>query len=197
VKHLIWESGKATGFELSTGEVVRAAHLVLAVDPPALANLLLQDPPVGGKACITVHFASPDPITDGKFLVLNGSGAGIVNEVAPISNVAPGLAPDGQHLFSATILGPSAKTDTEIEAQVRKELNDWFPKAQPSNWRTLRVDRIRFAQTAQEPGFYGARPPAYDTEHGVWICSEVIENSSIEGAIQAGRRVAEGLLKNT
>ncbi len=194
VKRLTWEDDRVSGFELADGASVRSKNVVLALDPMTLARFLHQDVPPAGKYCTTLHFGSSKPIVEGKFLVLNGGVGGLVNEVAPMSNVSPSLAPSGQHLFSATILGPCARSDADLERAVVKELSEWFSNADAESWRLLQIDRITYAQMPQEPGFRDRRPAMYSEAEGVWICSELIENSSIEGAIVAGQRVAAGLL---
>ncbi len=183
--------GTVTGFRLQNGSVIQSDCVVLATDPLTLSSLLALPAPCDWKKCTTLHFASVEPITPGKLLVLNGTGEGIVNEVAPMSNVCPELAPAGQHLFSATVLGESTLSDVELTRMVVQELSVWFPRAPAEQWRLLRIDRIGFAQMQQEPDFQ----PMALRQKGAWICGEATVNSSIEGAILAGRAAARGLLE--
>ncbi len=51
------------------------------------------------------YYAAEEPLVTEPLLVLNGDGAGRVNNSAVISRVAPTYAPAGKHLVSVAVLG--------------------------------------------------------------------------------------------
>ncbi len=66
-------------------------------------------------------------------------------------------------------------------------MTGWFG-AEVSEWEHLRTYRIPKALPEWSSGVpYGGR----ERFEGVWLCGDYTENPSINGALRAGRRVAE------
>ncbi|MEL7209978.1 MAG: NAD(P)/FAD-dependent oxidoreductase, partial [Actinomycetota bacterium] len=87
---------------------IDADHVVVAVEGP-VAAALLDLPPVASNPATCVWLVAPDPPTDDRFLVLDGTGAGPARNVAVMTNVAPEYAPDRSALVAAACpaeLGP-------------------------------------------------------------------------------------------
>ncbi len=169
------------------GSYLEADEVVVAVDPGALERLVptLPRPPMLATTCM--YFAAPrSPIRE-PALVLNGGGPGPVNNLCVPSDVAPGYAPLDQALISTTILGDPGADDRQLEADVRRQMTGWFG-AEVSEWEHLRTYRIPKALPEWSSGVpYGGR----ERFEGVWLCGDYTENPSINGALRAGRRVAE------
>jgi phytoene dehydrogenase-like protein len=153
---------------------------------------LTHRPVVNGvKSSVCLTYAIQDPLVTEPYLLLNGSGHGLINEVAPLSIVSPDLAPNGGHLFSATVVG---QTEVHPEA-VEAELRTWFPAHSFRGLTLLKVDHIRDAQFAQPPGFQDGRP-AYETSiPNLWLAGDFSQNCSIDGAMQAGRQCAQSVAR--
>lgn len=74
-------------------------------------------------------------------VVIVGAGlAGLVNNVAVMSDVTPRYAPPGLALVSVSILHEPAGDEEAIARQVQTELGSWFG-AQVRQWRWLRTYR--------------------------------------------------------
>jgi phytoene dehydrogenase-like protein len=176
------------------GEWLRAGIVVLAAEGDAAAALtgLFSAPRPRPVSC--VYFSSERAPLEQPLLVLDGEGRGPVTTLAVPSLVAPGYAPAGGHLISATVLGAPAESDAALEAQVRHQLAGWFGAAQVARWRRLRIYRIPFAQFEQTPGVLD--PPQRPVRLGprLFVCGDHVENASINGAMVAGRRAAEAIL---
>jgi phytoene dehydrogenase-like protein len=138
------------------------------------------------------HFRLDRCLETKGYLCLNSHPESIVNEVAPVSEVSAGTAPNGGFVVSVTTLETSATED-----EIRKELNQKFKPQEGTCLDLIRVDCIQRAQVTQRPGFLSRRP-RYETIHpqAFWA-SDVHTNSSIDGAMSAGiavaRRVSEFL----
>ncbi|RYG46006.1 hypothetical protein EON79_11250 [bacterium] len=181
------EPGKVT---LASGESIAASAVVLACDPVTTARFLGEIPPKGNTST-TFWYAVPEPLVKGPFLVLNGTGKGLVNSVAPITNAQPAYAPSGRHLLSASVL----TSDPLDESSVRAELQTWFPEGRVDDWELLRTDLIPYAQTVQPAGFREHRPSVRTEMPGIFRAGEATENASIDGALQSGLRAAEEAMR--
>ncbi len=135
-----------------------------------------------------MYFETPEPVIKSKFIVLNGSGEGLANHVVPVTNLCPAAAPVGKHLVSLTLLDGADRTDTYLDVVLRKEMEAWFPNANPKQWRHLRTYRVRNAQLAQAPGFQKHAPSIETQTPGLFLAGEWVDNSSIEGAMRSGDR---------
>jgi phytoene dehydrogenase-like protein len=111
---------------------------------------------------------------------------GLINEVAPVSDIQPSYAPAGKSLASVTILGDRPESDAQLAELARKELEVMFPKASVNLWRFLRAYRVRYAQFDQPNGVFGSLPHNATDVEGLYFAGEFTTNSSIDGAIQSG-----------
>jgi phytoene dehydrogenase-like protein len=179
------------GVTLAGGERVEADVVVVATDGPAAAELVPGIRAPASLSATQLAFAAPaSPVGEG-ILVLDGEGSGPVNHLAVLSDVAPGLAPDGASLVSANVVGVADPDDERVEAAVRAQLGSWFGEADVARWRLLRVDRIAHAQPYQAPGALepAARPVRRTAR--LWVCGDHRDTASINGALGSGRRTGE------
>jgi phytoene dehydrogenase-like protein len=174
---------------LAGGGEVEAERIVIAA--PWEAERLLGvagEPPAWGVT--TLSFAAETSPVDEAVLVLNGSGAGRVNHVAVMSDVAPGYSPPGSALVTVTVLGIGTETDAALAQQVKDELGAWFG-GEVGAWKCLRVARIRRALPRRRTL---VPEPLAEARPGVWLCGDTRRHPSIEGAMRSGRETAEAIL---
>ncbi len=177
---------------LASGEELRSRIVVVATEEPEAARLTGHTSlrPSRGVTCL--YFAADDAPFDGADLVLDGDGAGPVNNLCVPSNVASGYAPPGAALISATILGlPNGET-ARLENSVREQLSGWFGPA-VQRWKHLRTYAIRHAQPGQEPPALADPQRPVRLVRGLFICGDHLDNASINGAMVSGRRAAEAI----
>jgi predicted NAD/FAD-dependent oxidoreductase len=110
-----------------------------------------------------------------------------------ISQVAPSYAPPGRSLVSVSLVGHSNEADEAIEREVRGQLEEWFG-TQVTDWRLLRLYRIRQALPDLPPRGQERPLPVLETGPGVIVCGDHLERGSIEGAMLSGRAAAERIL---
>ncbi len=186
----------ADHLELASGERRAASAVVVATDAAAAARLLpgLEVPASNAVGCL--HFDAPRPPLEGPWLVLDGEGEGPVSNLCVPSEVAPSYAPPGRSLVSASVLGPCAEKDAELEGAVRGQLGRWFGAA-VREWRLLRIDRIANALPRLEPGSAAPveRPPRIEAEGGgdLFVCGDHRAMPSLQGAMVSGRHAAEAV----
>jgi hypothetical protein len=124
--------------------------------------------------------------------VLDGDGAGPVNELAVPSVVAPSYAPEGRALIVASVPGRAAGDPRDLEARVRAQLGGWFGGAVLA-WRRLRTYEIPAALPDQTPA--SLEPPSRTSRRkdGIHACGDHLETGSMQGALASGRRAAEAI----
>lgn len=177
---------------LADGELIEAKAVVVATDPSSAVGLLpgMLAPRMNRVTCL--YFAAPEPPVEGPWLLLNGEGRGLVNNVAVMSEVSPAYAPAGQALVSVSVLGLPLAGEA-LDVRVRAELAQWFGPA-VDTWRHLRTYSLSAALPAQPPQ---ALEPAHRTVRlspGLYVCGDHRDNASIDGALGSGRRAAEAVL---
>jgi phytoene dehydrogenase-like protein len=186
-------SATAGGVSVVTPAETRTADAaVVATDPPTARTLTgVAAIPTSGRGFTTVYASLRRASAPGmgSRLVLNAE-CDAPNTVAPLSRVAPAYAPDGQHLYSGTFLGDQPDEDARLLDALRTALERWYPEARFGALEIVAVDRIDFAQVAQPPGFRG-NLPAIDAPDGrVVLAGDYTRWSSIQGALESGRRAA-------
>jgi len=179
---------------LAGGETLRARAVVIAADGPSAAHLVGEVEPAS-RSVTCFYYAADEPPVAEPILVLNGDGAGPVNNFAVISRVAPGYAPAGQHLVSAAVLGTHQLTDVQLGGFIIAQMKSWYGKI-ASTWRFLRSYRIRHAQPQQYPGALEPPQRPVRIRPGVYTCGDHRDNASINGALASGRRAAEAVVSD-
>jgi predicted NAD/FAD-dependent oxidoreductase len=126
--------------------------------------------------------------------MLNGEGTGVVNNAQVMSAVAPGYAPRGAALVTASVLEEHLGLDDEaLEAEARSQLGQWFGP-QVNGWQTLRVDRIKRALPRQDVGSLEPLERDPQLKKWLWVAGDWRATSSIDGALASGRHAAEQLV---
>jgi phytoene dehydrogenase-like protein len=175
-----------------------ADAVIVATDPPAARELTaVESIPTAAQACVTQYYTLPTgtDFETGKKLLLNASGTD-PNHVVPHSEVAPEYAPSDTALLSATFLGERDETDAELAEKTHTALESWYPDRRFDDLETLHTDRIPFAQFTQPPGIHERLPGPRKAGGGVYLAGDYTRWSSIQGAIESGRRAARAVLED-
>lgn len=175
---------------LQSGERIIADGIVVATDGTTAARLLPGRPAAAWRSVTCLYFAAPASPLGAPVLALNGSGQGLVNNVAVMSDVAPHYAPPGQALVSVSVLKDGLGDDAAVAAQVQQELTRWFGAA-AREWRWLRSYRIAQALPVRWPL---ERPAPAPVRPGVWAAGDFLATPSIQGAMEIGERVADAIV---
>lgn len=175
---------------LQSGERITADTIVVATDGASAAQLLPAIPAPSWRPVTCLYFAAPASPLAAPVLALNGSGTGLVNNVAVMSDVAPGYAPAQQSLVSVSVLKPTDADDATQATQVQAELEGWFGPGVRA-WRWLRTYRVDRALPVRWPLDVGA-PLA--VRPGVWVAGDFQASASIQGAMDSGERVADAIV---
>jgi phytoene dehydrogenase-like protein len=198
VNTIVIEDGRATGV-IVDGETVVASAVVVATDAPAAKTLTgIASIPTEGIGCTTVYLAGRQDPGIGKTLLLNGSGFGGVNHIAPLSNVAPSYAPQGKHLIAAVLLDTPDlrnRNPDSLNQLARAESARMLGQA-IEDWEVVATVHVPFAQFRQDPGFVAHLPRNRTGTLGLYLAGEYTVDSSINGAIQSGVNAANAILRD-
>jgi hypothetical protein len=137
------------------------------------------------------YYTSSTPPFSEPLLVLNGDGAGPINNLAVLTNVQPSYAPSGVSLISVTVLGGSDRTgEGALIEGVGAQLREWFGP-QVESWEFLRSFWIESAVPARPRLGCG-----WIEHEGVLYAGDYLSYGSQNGALRAGRRVAQAVLED-
>lgn len=186
---------------LTSGAVIQAGAVVVAVDASAAARLLVpQSVSLQTGEIETVsrrfnrttctYFAAPESPDTRKLLMLNPNRANAVHNVAVLTDVAPGYAPAGQVLVSVSTQGLDIVNEPALTERIQKELTEWYgPQVQ--TWRHLKTYHLPEALPAYNAGAE-ARP--LQLVRNLYQCGDQTSYPSLNAAMQTGRQVAEMLI---
>ena len=187
-----------TGIQVGVvdGDPVRAARVVVAVGPDAVADLTgLPSPATHGLQ--TWWFTTPEPPTKSALLTVDGRGRGPVVNTVVMTHTVPSYAPAGRHLIAATCLLPGGRAATRAttgaaqENDVRHHLAQIWG-ADVSAWEVIRRDDIVDALPAQPAPLGPPRSPRHSER--LYIAGDHRDTASIQGALASGERAARAIL---
>ncbi|MEO0558071.1 MAG: NAD(P)/FAD-dependent oxidoreductase [Bacteroidota bacterium] len=187
------EAVDASGVTLASGDRVQASAVVVATDANAAAHLVSEISPTSWRSTVCLYWASDLAPTHQLVLLLDGTGTGPVNNVQVMSAVAPGYAPDGKVLISASVIGAPSMSNAELDTAARRQLEGWFGR-RVSSWRTLPAARVPYALPARP----SLEPPELPLRirDGLYVTGDHRRNASINGAMIAGRHAAETVIRD-
>jgi phytoene dehydrogenase-like protein len=186
--HAVEPDGEGVRAETGDGPA-RADAAVVATDPRTAGELTGVDTPTEWRGCVTQYYRLDGRLDTGRRLLLNADGEA-PNEVVPVSAVAPEQAHEGETLVSATFLGDREEDDAELAALTESALAAWHPERSLSV-EAVHTARVEFAQFAQPPGVHEGLPDPDGPDGPVYLAGDYTLDSSIDGALESGRRAAE------
>jgi len=184
------------------GEPIRTRHLLLAVEEPAARRLLAgigldkrleRRGPMRGVTAM--YFAAPAPPMKESMLLLNGDGpsAGLVNNVAFMSEISNAYAPEGQALVSISVIGVPDLPQSRLEESVRTQMSRWFGDDTVAAWSHLATYRIHHALPDQGPPALEPVVRSPELAERVYVAGDYRETGSIHGAMHSGRLAGQEL----
>jgi phytoene dehydrogenase-like protein len=177
---------------LAGGETLSARAIVVAADGPSAAHLVGEAEPAS-RSVTCFYYSADEPPVAHPTIVLNGDGAGPVNNFAVMSRVAPSYAPAGKSLIAVSVLGTQLLTEDQLGGFIIAQMKNWFGPVAGS-WRYLKSYRVPHAQPQQFPGALEPPQRPVRIRPGVYLCGDHRDNASIHGAMVSGRRAAEAVL---
>lgn len=175
-----------SGVDTESEGRIAARAVIVATDGTSAADLLPGLPTVHWNAVTTHYYRSPRPPLRQPVITVDARQGPVVNSVV-LSEVAPGYAPAGVGLVSASVLGTSGADDQ----QVRQHLAHLYG-TDVTDWESLAAYSIPMALPAM-PAPHPLRRPVR-LSPGLYVCGDHRDTSSIQGALVSGRRAARAVL---
>ena len=186
------------GVTVETAErTLEADAAVVATDAATARELTaVAGIPTDGVSSTTQYYSLPEPGVDRQKILLHSDDAS-PNVVVPLSAVAPEYAPDDRALLCATFPERAAldREASSLAADTRRALDAWYPERSFDGLEPIHTERVPFAQFAQPPGVYDSLPAVTAPDGPVVLAGEYTEWSSIQGAMESGRRAAAAVIE--
>ncbi|MFA0964211.1 NAD(P)/FAD-dependent oxidoreductase [Roseivirga sp. BDSF3-8] len=173
-----------------SGKEFEGKYVLIATQAPALQKLSGFSCKVTYQSTSTFYFVADKPPYIEPILTLNGTGSGLINNVAVMSNIASSYAPEGKHLISASVIGDQAFDEYSILKTIKKELEQMFGK-EVTEWEHLHTYHIPYALPAQNHVQHEIAPAMMQISERNYICGDHLLNGSINAAMRSGRLAAE------
>lgn len=183
-----------TSVTLESGEALSARAIVLATDGAAATRLVpgLKSSLYRSVTCF--YYGAPEPPFSGPFLLLNGEGAGPINNLCVLTQIAPTYSTTKSQLISVSVLNHADPSTKDLATRVRQQLREWFGSP-VEDWEPIRTYHIPAAQPVQVPPFPNPFSRQTHVQDGVFVCGDFCATGTIDGAIFSGRRAAEDIRK--
>lgn len=175
----------ASGVDTEAEGRIDARAVIVATDGSSAADLLPGLPTVRWNAVTTLYYRTPEPPLRQPVITVDSRGGPVLNTVV-LSEVAPGYAPAGVGLVSASVLGAHGS-----DGPVRAHLAHLYG-TDVTAWESLAAYRIPMAVPAM-PAPHPLRAPVR-LSPGRYVCGDHRDTSSIQGALVSGRRAARAVL---
>ncbi|WDZ84717.1 NAD(P)/FAD-dependent oxidoreductase [Micromonospora cathayae] len=167
---------------------LRCRAVLVAVDPPAAAELLPTLPPVRMHSYTTYYHSAAAPPLIEPILLLDGDRRELVANTVVLSNAVPGYAPAGRHLVATSVVGPSAPPEPVVRAEAARLYG------RPTDeWEHLTTISIPHALPAAPPPQGRLRKPVALGD-GLYVAGDHRDSPSIQGALASGWRAAGAVL---
>jgi phytoene dehydrogenase-like protein len=187
------EPGRVT---LDDGSTLEARDVVVAAAGASAGRLMPAA--LGGplatrawKATCLVAFAADRSPLSRPTLVVSAETDGPIDNLTVPSDVAPGYAPLGQSLVTASVRDGFSAAD--VVEPVKRQAARWFGDA-VHGWRHLTTVDVRHALPDESPMARRSRMAGPRVSAGLWICGDHCSSASINGALASGRRCAEAIV---
>jgi hypothetical protein len=105
-----------------------------------------------------------NPPISSPFLILNGEGKGLINNLAIPTLTAPSYSSSGRHLIAVVVLDHQSIDNESLEGSVRSELLQWFGDP-VITWHHIITYHIDHALPDQSPPVSN---PAIDSRSKGW-----------------------------
>jgi phytoene dehydrogenase-like protein len=180
----------ANGVVLQNGDDIRARRVICAADSLSAAAIGSAEQTVPHRGTVALYFLADSPPYTEPLIMLNSDNSGPINNLAVVSNVQLSYAPEGKSLISASVIGDDTRLPQEaLLTKVRSQLHLWFG-SQTTRWEHIKTFAIAHALPARPRLESG-----WQQHNGVFYAGDYLSYGSQNGALAAGRAVAQYVLE--
>jgi phytoene dehydrogenase-like protein len=178
---------------LTNGQTITGKTIVIATEEPETKRLLNIPGKSNSKGEHCLYFSAENPPISSPFLILNGQGKGLINNLAIPTLTAPSYSSSGRHLIAVVVLDHQSMDNESLVLSVRRELLQWFGDP-VKNWSHIKTYHMGHALPDQSPPV--SNPAIYSgkVRDGVYTCGEYQSIPGIQWALLSGRMTAEQII---
>ena len=181
------------GVTLTNGQKITGKTIVIATEGPETERLLKRPVKSNSKRERCLYFSAENPPISSPFLILNGEGKGLINNLAIPTLTAPSYSSSGRHLIAVVVLDHQPMDNESLERSVRRELLQWFGDP-VRNWNHIKTYQIDHALPDQSPPVSNPAINSGKVREGVYTCGEYQSIPGIQWALLSGRMTAEQII---
>ena len=175
------------------GSTLRARAVVVATDPLTAAQLTALPEPAT-KGLVTWWFEAPEAPSEVPLIAIDGRRTAPLSprpvwNTAVVTAAAPSYAAPGRHLVEATCLLDRPDGDAP-EVEVLSHVAAIYG-CSTAGWHTIIRHRIPHALPVLLPPLRTRRDVSLG--HGLFVCGDHRDTSSIQGALVSGNRTAQAV----
>lgn len=174
---------------LSTNDSITSDYIIVATEPSALISNL-KNQQIKWKSCQNLYFTSSNRIIKQPFIGLI-PGDNLINNIfypTSIKNNHKGKS----ELISVTVVKNHNLSEEELIHQVKKELNE---NCKIRDLKFLKLYDITKALPNLDNLQNEISPTETKLKDGIFLAGDVLLNGSLNAAMIAGERAAEGVLE--
>jgi len=186
------DNGRVT---LTNGQKINAKTIVIATEGPETQRLLKKPVTSVSKGERCLYFSAEIPPITKPFLILNGEGKGVINNLAIPTLTASSYSSSGKHLIAVVVLENMSMDNKSLETSVREELSDWFGES-VQNWEHIKTYGIDHALPDQSPPISNPARGGTKIQNGIYTCGEYQSVPGIQWALLSGRMTANQIIKD-
>ena len=179
---------------LTTGEKIEGKVIVIATQGPETGRLLKAPVTPGSKGEKCLYYSAKTPPISKPFLILNGQGKGLINNIAIPTINAPTYSASGDSLIAVVVLAKQSTDDQSLKQAVQKELIQWFGDT-VMEWNHIKTYHIDHALPDQSPPISNPTRGFTQVKNDIYVCGEYASVPGIQWALLSGRLTAEQIIK--
>lgn len=184
------DNGRVT---LTNGQKMKGKTIVIATEKPETHRLLKRPVKAISKGERCLYFSAKTPPITKPYLILNGEGRGLINNIAIPTLTAASYSSSGKHLIAAVVLGNMSIDNKSLQTSVREDLSDWFGES-VQNWEYIKTYSIDHALPDQSPPISNPAKGFTKVQDGIYTCGEYQSVPGIQWALLSGRMTAEQII---
>ena len=169
---------------LENNEIIEAKYMVLTGG----SNSLVNNHIVEFNSVRTFYFSSRVKVKHPKYINLFPYDS-LINNIAILSSVAENYSPEGNTLFSITII-ESDLSKSELIDIIQDKLSTYYGD-EKSNYIFMKEINIKQATIKQKTGYFDLK---IEDKKNILFAGDYTTYGSIEGAVVSGIKTAEKLI---
>lgn len=177
--------------ELQSGKVLEADGIIITSRPDkVLPQLKGQVKPF--RKVINLYFSLNHSFIAQPKIALVTDDQFLINNIVFMTDVSKAYASNGKALLSVSIIKP-VNVDDKLAKLVAIELSA-LTKINAEHFEHIKTYEIEEALPQVEDMYYTLQPSSSKIQDGVFLAGDFLLNGSINAAMTAGRKAAEGVI---